>query len=205
MANGRFGKLFGRVMDAVRTAATDLDDSAPNGRPTPTASPRTTRDSSGATTAGSTGSKAKTTKPKAATPASAPSRDDGAGSDGVVVSYAPERDGDADPGEVVWTWVAYEDDPSQGKDRPVLILGWDGKLLAGVQLSSKNHAERRDAGEWVPVGTGAWDSQGRPSYADANRLLRIEPNAVRREGAALDRDRFDEVVARVERLHDWHR
>src|SRR5262249_40217914 len=30
--------------------------------------------------------------------------------------YAPDLDGQADPGEIVWTWVAYEDDPRQGKD-----------------------------------------------------------------------------------------
>jgi len=130
---------------------------------------------------------------------------DASGTDGITVGYAPERDGDADPGEVVWTWVPYEDDPSQGKDRPVLVLGWDGPLLAGVQLSSKDHGQRRDADEWVPVGTGGWDREGRPSYADAARLLRIDPAEVRREGAALSRERFDAVVARVEALHHWHR
>jgi hypothetical protein len=30
--------------------------------------------------------------------------------------YAPDLDGRADPGEVVWTWVAFQDDPHQGKD-----------------------------------------------------------------------------------------
>ena len=135
----------------------------------------------------------------------AASKSDHRGTDGIAISYAPERDGDADPGEVVWAWVPYEDDPSQGKDRPVLVLGWDGPNLAAVQLSSKDHSERRDAHEWVPVGTGAWDRQLRPSYVDASRLLRIEPSAVRREGAALDRARFDVALARVEELHDWHR
>jgi len=28
------------------------------------------------------------------------------------IAYAPERDGQPDPGEVVWAWVPYEDDPS---------------------------------------------------------------------------------------------
>ena len=37
--------------------------------------------------------------------------------------YTPELDGEPDPGEVVWTWVPYEDDPMQGKDRPVVIVG----------------------------------------------------------------------------------
>ena len=39
--------------------------------------------------------------------------------------YAPDLDGRADPGEIVWTWVVYEDDPTRGKDRPVLVVGRD--------------------------------------------------------------------------------
>ena len=42
--------------------------------------------------------------------------------DRVDIAYAPKPDGRPDPGEVVWTWVPYEDDPSQGKDRPVLLV-----------------------------------------------------------------------------------
>lgn len=122
---------------------------------------------------------------------------------GITVGYAPERDGDADPGEVVWSWVAYEDDPNEGKDRPVLVLGWDGPFLAAVPLSSKDHGSRTDAHEWVPVGTGGWDREARPSFADASRLLRIEASVVRREGAALDETRFRAVVAKVSELHGW--
>ena len=31
------------------------------------------------------------------------------------VEYAPDLDGRADPGEIVWTWVVYEDDPTRGR------------------------------------------------------------------------------------------
>jgi len=48
---------------------------------------------------------------------------------------------------------------------------------------------------WMDVGTGAWDPEGRPSEVRLDRLLRLDPQAVRREGAALDRARFDCVVA----------
>jgi hypothetical protein len=41
---------------------------------------------------------------------------------GVTTSYAPDRDGAPDPGEVVWTWVPYVENDGRGKDRPVLIL-----------------------------------------------------------------------------------
>ena len=54
------------------------------------------------------------------------------GSGPLEVSYAPDLDGEPDPGEVVWTYVSYEDDPSQGKDRPVAVIGWDGPVLGVV-------------------------------------------------------------------------
>ena len=45
--------------------------------------------------------------------------------------YAPEIDGEPDPGEVVWAWVPYEDDPTQGKDRPVLLLDTGRRATGG--------------------------------------------------------------------------
>ncbi len=82
--------------------------------------------------------------------------------------YAPRPDGRPDPGEIVWTWVPYEEDHSQGKDRPVLLVGRDGDWLLGLQLTSKDHdrdaeQERRAGRRWVDIGSGAWDRQGRPS------------------------------------------
>ena len=41
-------------------------------------------------------------------------------------SYQPIMDGDADPGEVVWTWVPYQEDASVGKDRPAVVIGAQG-------------------------------------------------------------------------------
>ncbi|MEO1064543.1 MAG: type II toxin-antitoxin system PemK/MazF family toxin [Actinomycetota bacterium] len=117
---------------------------------------------------------------------------------GTRVEYSPELDGDPDPGEVVWTWVPYEDDPNQGKDRPVVIIGRTGDDLAGVQLTSRKKRRR----ELVPVGSGGWDPKRRPSYAKVDRLLRIDPDEVRREGAILDRNRFDDVVGNLARYFD---
>ena len=48
-----------------------------------------------------------------------------------AIEYSPSLDGDPDPGEVVWAWVAYEDDPTQGKDRPVVVIGRRGSGLVG--------------------------------------------------------------------------
>jgi hypothetical protein len=120
----------------------------------------------------------------------------------VVIEYTPSLDGDPDPGEVVWTWVPYEDDPGQGKDRPVVIVGRRGSGLAGsglvgVALTSKQH----DREPQVEVGTGPWDREGRTSYAKLERLLAVDPKQVRREGAVLGKLRFDDVIDGLERLH----
>ncbi len=115
----------------------------------------------------------------------------------VQVVYAPNLDGAPDPGEVVWTWVPYEEDPAQGKDRPVLIVGRRGAQLACVPLTSKRHERAAQ----VELGVGPWDREGRVSYAKVDRLLDVAPNAVRREGAVLDRPRFDRVVAALRQAH----
>jgi len=122
-----------------------------------------------------------------------------------VVEYAPEADGEPDPGEVVWAWVPYEDDPSQGKDRPVLVLAEDGDGWVGLMLSSKDHdldaaQEARNGRRWMDVGTGAWDSQRRPSEVRLDRPIRLDRGSVRREGAALDPAVFEAVVAAVRGL-----
>ena len=96
--------------------------------------------------------------------------------------------------------MPYEDDPTQGKDRPVLVLGEERGRLLALALTSKDHdrdeeQERRAGRIWMDVGSGSWDSQRRPSEVRLNRLLRLDPASVRREGAALPRPVFDAVVA----------
>jgi hypothetical protein len=124
----------------------------------------------------------------------------------METSYAPDQDGRPDPGEVVWAWVPYEDDPSQGKDRPVLLVGRDGDHLVGLQLTSKDHDrdaedEARYGRYWRDVGTGDWDRERRDSEVRLDRLLRLEESEVRREGAALDRAVFDAVVVAAREHH----
>jgi PemK-like, MazF-like toxin of type II toxin-antitoxin system len=115
--------------------------------------------------------------------------------------YAPNLDGRADPGEIVWTWVAYEDDPTRGKDRPVLVVGRDRRVLLGLMVSSQErHAGDRD---WVGIGAGAWDYEGRASWVRLDRVLDVPEEGIRREGAILDRDIFDVVAARLRADYAW--
>ncbi|MGR4009725.1 hypothetical protein FW756_03925 [Leucobacter sp. 1207-22] len=110
--------------------------------------------------------------------------------------YAPNRDGDPDPGEVVWTWVPYAENDGRGKDRPVLILGRvSHTALAGCYLSTKQHRD------FIPVGTGGWDPQHRPSFLSPERLLRVTHAGMRREGHEVDRETFIAAATAVARTH----
>lgn len=134
-----------------------------------------------------------------------------------TIRYAPAPDGDPDPGEVVWAWVPYEEDPTRGKDRPVLLVGRQGRYLLGLMLTTRDRVTaappsagtsprpRYGSGDYIDLGTGAWDRQGRPSEVRVDRVLQIRPDSVRREGAVLDRKRFDSVASALVYRHGWTR
>jgi hypothetical protein len=118
-----------------------------------------------------------------------------------LLVYSPQLDGDADPGEIVWTWVPYEDDPAQGKDRPVLVVGRKGPAVLGLMLSSQS--ERDGQRNWLALGPGAWDRDKRPSWVRLDRVLTVDADGIRREGAVLDRGRFDLVAAELRSAYGW--
>jgi hypothetical protein len=125
----------------------------------------------------------------------------------VHVEYTPHPDdGVADPGEIVWTWVPFEEDHHRGKDRPVLVVGSDGPWLLALILTSKDHD--RDAADearwgriWMDIGSGSWDREGRRSEVRLDRVLRIDKSHVRREGAAIDEPLFNQVAAELHTIH----
>ncbi|WP_276800080.1 type II toxin-antitoxin system PemK/MazF family toxin [Cellulomonas iranensis] len=173
----RTGRLAGLLRQATRALLAPTRERAPQTRPGPWA-------------------------PSAGRAATTPS------GGGVRPAYAPRDDGRPDPGEVVWTWVPYEEDATRGKDRPVLVLAVEGPVIVALMLTSKDHDrdaadEARHGRTWLDVGTGAWDPRGRPSEVRLDRVLRLPADAVRREGAALDRRRYDAVVRAAARLHGW--
>jgi hypothetical protein len=115
--------------------------------------------------------------------------------------YAPDLDGRADPGEIVWTWVVYEDDPTKGKDRPVLVVGRDSSTLLGLMLSSQEH--HSDDRNWVGIGTGDWDYESRESWVRLDRVLDVPEEGIRREGAILARETFEVVATRLRAEFSW--
>lgn len=124
-------------------------------------------------------------------------------------SYQPIMDGDADPGEVVWTWVPYQEDASVGKDRPAVVIGAEGEGVYLLQLTSKDHS--RDAAEeaaagryWFDIGSGAWDPKGRPSEVRLDRALWVKATDVRREGSILPEVTWRRIVDALEEHQRTH-
>jgi hypothetical protein len=113
----------------------------------------------------------------------------------IAWEYSPELDRDADPGEIVWTWVAFEEDASIGKDRPVAVVGrTDDTRLVVLMLSSRDHEGERG---WLSIGAGPWDAEGRESWVRHDRVLAVHAVAVRREGAIMPRATYDVIVSRM--------
>lgn len=119
----------------------------------------------------------------------------------VRTQYAPARDGAPDAGEVIWTWVPYEENDGRGKDRPVLVIGRaSADRVYAVRMTSKPHDGDRD---YLSIGAGDWDSQGRESWVDIEQLYSVHERGLRREAAVLDRRRYDRVSAALTRRYGW--
>jgi hypothetical protein len=63
-------------------------------------------------------------------------------------------------------------------------------MLLGVALTSKRHPREPQ----FDIGTGPWDRAGRPSYAKLDRVLAVDGDQVRREGAIVPPHVFDALV-----------
>ncbi|WP_026423082.1 type II toxin-antitoxin system PemK/MazF family toxin [Actinokineospora inagensis] len=118
------------------------------------------------------------------------------------ISYAPDLDGDADPGEIVWAWVPFEDDPERGKDRPLLVVGRHGATLRALMLTSKQPHHHADH-DWLELGAGGWDQDARVSYLRLDRLFELGEHDIRREGSILEPDRFALVADALRDRYGW--
>jgi hypothetical protein len=120
----------------------------------------------------------------------------------ATIDYSPDLDGLADPGEIVWAWVPYEEDPDRGKDRPLLVIGRTRRKLLAMMLSSQSDNSGRPG--WLELGSGTWDRDGRKSYLRTNRIYELDEDDIRREGAVLEQDRFEIVAMALNDRHGWH-
>lgn len=121
--------------------------------------------------------------------------------DDLRIGYAPDRDGAPDAGEIIWTWVPYEENDGRGKDRPLLVIGrQSADRVYAVRMTSRPHDGDRD---YLSIGSGEWDSQRRESWVDIEQLYSVHETGLRREAAVLDRTRYGRVAAALSRRYGW--
>ncbi|MBW4720875.1 type II toxin-antitoxin system PemK/MazF family toxin [Saccharothrix obliqua] len=120
----------------------------------------------------------------------------------AALEYSPDLDGLADPGEVVWAWVPYEEDPDRGKDRPLLVVGRRQRALLALMLTSRA-PDPHEEDDYLRLGTGRWDRDGRASYLRLDRVFELAEHDIRREGSVLEPERFALVETALRRL-GWH-
>ena len=117
------------------------------------------------------------------------------------IVYAPDMDGQTDPGEVVWAPVLLEGDAEKPRERAVVVVGRSKQTLLGALIST--HQRHADSPHWLFIGSGAWDPEGRPSWVRLDKILEVPESGIRRSGAVMPRRRFDRIAARLRSDYHW--
>ena len=120
----------------------------------------------------------------------------------TLAAYRPRANGLPDPGEVVWAFVAFEEDADRGKDRPVVVVGRAGRSSVYALMLTSQSRRAADP-QWVPLGAGPWDPLERPSWVRLDRVLWLPNRAMRREGAALSPAVFASLRDRLRAGYGW--
>lgn len=115
--------------------------------------------------------------------------------------YAPNMDGHVDPGEVVWFWVAPDDQTGSLTERALVVVGRHGDLIIGL-LTSPNPSHA-DSTNWLDIGAGPWDDAGRQSWVRLDKVIKVPETAIRRQGAVIPEHRFNRIANRLRSDHGW--
>lgn len=117
-----------------------------------------------------------------------------------AVMYAPDMDGQADPGEVIWTYIRTQ----KGGDlqlRSILIVGRHKHTLFGLLISADpEHIKKHN---WMRIGAGPWDRESRESSVCLDKVLEIPESEIQRRGVSMPERRFDRIAARLRSEYGW--
>ena len=72
-----------------------------------------------------------------------------------------------------------------------------------LQPAEHSQDHHRDDPNWLNIGSGGWDHEGRVSWVRLDRVLDVPEEGIRREGAVLDRTTFEVIAARLRAEYSW--
>ncbi|MDO4631067.1 MAG: growth inhibitor PemK [Corynebacterium sp.] len=126
-----------------------------------------------------------------------------------TIFYAPNMDGQVDPGEVVWFWIpsedsAHTDDESTLKftERALVVVGRTGDHVLGL-ITSPNPEHAHDE-KWLDIGAGPWDDEGRQSWLRLDKVIKVAESTIRRQGAFIPPRRFNRIASRLRNEYGWN-
>lgn len=127
-----------------------------------------------------------------------------------AIIYAPDMDGQVDPGEVVWFWAPAHATPhvaprtaaaNEAIERAMVVVARHHDDVLGLLLST--NIEHSDDSHWLDVGAGPWDETGQQAWVRLDRTIRIPESAIRRQGAVMPQGRFERISIRLRREFGW--
>lgn len=117
------------------------------------------------------------------------------------IFYAPDMDGQADPGEVVWIWVPADGPGNPPRERSMVVVGRTRNTILGLLISC--NPEHRVDDDWIDIGAGGWDERGRQSWVRLDRILEVSELGIRRQGTVIPRGRFERIAGRLSNDFGW--
>ena len=113
------------------------------------------------------------------------------------IYYAPDMDGNAEPGEVVWVTV-----PSHPpRQRSMLVVGRERGEVLGLLISSE--AEHASDERWLGIGAGEWNASGKPCWVRLDKTMIVPEIDLHRSGTIIPQRRFERVANRLRDRFDW--
>ncbi|BAU96679.1 hypothetical protein N24_2417 [Corynebacterium suranareeae] len=118
-----------------------------------------------------------------------------------LIFYAPDMDGQADPGEVVWIWAPADGPSLPPRERAIVVVGRNRNAILGLLISC--NPEHRSHEDWIDIGSGGWDPRGRQSWVRLDRVLEVSELGIRRQGTVIPQGRFERIANRLRNDFDW--
>ncbi|MBP3088105.1 growth inhibitor PemK [Corynebacterium sp. sy017] len=113
------------------------------------------------------------------------------------IIYAPDMDGQVDPGEIVWFFAP----TNKKKERALVVIARHGAEVLGLLTSSNPEHDKEDS--WLDIGVGPWDESGKQNWVRLDKIIRVPEIAIRRQGAIIPRSRFERIANRLRAEYGW--
>lgn len=117
------------------------------------------------------------------------------------IHFAPDLDGQADSGEVVWVWAPTDGANSPPHERAILVIGRNRSTLMGLLISPNPQHDEEEW--WLEIGSGEWDESGRQCWLRLDRVLEVSEEQVRRQGILFPQRRFERLANRMRSIYHW--